>query len=198
MRPDYEPVARPNAIEAPRDQVEAPSPARLHAGLPMVNAHRIAHEAEHWLLHEVPRLTASLAHSNPGAHCGAGAANDAPQEADHDTRQPSPGPGTAQPDPLAELRLTRIKAAPLRSAATALPAPRSGLRPRAGAPDCERLADWAGGSSALPDSPASTGTRRGRFASLRDGLRPPSTEPGRESPVWAAIGGWQKPKMIGC
>jgi len=38
-----------------------PSRARLHAGLPMVNAHRIAHEAEHWLLHEVPRLTASLA-----------------------------------------------------------------------------------------------------------------------------------------
>jgi len=86
-------VARPNAIEAPRGQVEAPSRTRLHARLPMVNAHRIAHEAEHWLLHKVPRLTASLAHSNPGAHCGARAANDAPQEADHDTRQASGGTG---------------------------------------------------------------------------------------------------------
>jgi hypothetical protein len=41
-----------------------------------------------------------------------------------------------------------------------------------------------GGSSPPPDSPASAGTRRGRYASPGgDGLRPLPTEPGRESPV---------------
>jgi hypothetical protein len=35
--------------------------------LPLVDAHRIAHDAEHRLLHDVPRLSAALVHANPGA-----------------------------------------------------------------------------------------------------------------------------------
>jgi hypothetical protein len=49
--------------------------------------------------------------------------------------------------------------------------------------------------------PASTGTRRERFASLHDGLRPPSTEPGRESPVRGSYRGkghqaWARRRLI--
>ncbi len=77
-----------------------------------------------------------------------------------------------------------VKAAPLRSAATALPAPRSGLRPRS----CGRATTGPHAKLTtlahlpIPDCPASSRSRRERFASLRDGLRPPSTEPCRESP----------------
>ena len=59
-------MARPNAIEAPRDQGEAPSRARLHAGLPLVDTHRIARQAEHRLLHDVARLT-RLVHATRSA-----------------------------------------------------------------------------------------------------------------------------------
>lgn len=47
-----------------------------------------------------------------------------------------------------------VKAAPQRSAATALPAPRSGLRPRADAPARCCVPTDQGGSSPLPDCPA--------------------------------------------
>jgi hypothetical protein len=67
---------------------------------------------------------------------------------------------------------------------------RSGLRPHARGRASSMLGPVdEGGSSPLPDYPALPGTRRERFASLRDGLRPLPTEPGRESPVMAAIGG---------
>ena len=35
--------------------------------LSLVEAHRVAHDAEHQLLHDVPRLSAALVHANPGA-----------------------------------------------------------------------------------------------------------------------------------
>ena len=43
--------------------------------LSLVDAHRVAHDAEHQLLHDVPRLSAALVHANPGAGAG-GAAHD--------------------------------------------------------------------------------------------------------------------------
>jgi len=59
-----------------------------------------------------------------------------------------------------------IKAAPLRSAATAPPAPSSGVMPRAQARQLGAASQlFRGGSSRLPDSPALPGTRRERSAS---------------------------------
>jgi cation diffusion facilitator family transporter len=40
------------------------------ADLPLTDAHRIAHEAEHRLLHDLPRLSAALVHAHPGAAAG--------------------------------------------------------------------------------------------------------------------------------
>ena len=37
------------------------------SALPLVEAHRIAHQAEHRLLHDVPRLSAALVHAHPAA-----------------------------------------------------------------------------------------------------------------------------------
>src|SRR5829696_5211411 len=47
--------------------------------LSLVEAHRVAHEAEHRLLHDVPRLSAALVHAHPGA----GAAADAHALVEH-------------------------------------------------------------------------------------------------------------------
>jgi hypothetical protein len=55
------------------------------------------------------------------------------------------------------------------------------------------MPDWLGGSSPLLNYPASPGTRRERSASLRDGLRPLPTEPGRESPVRGSYRGRATP-----
>jgi len=41
--------------------------------LSLVEAHRVAHDAEHRLLHDVPRLSAALVHANPGADADAAA-----------------------------------------------------------------------------------------------------------------------------
>jgi cation diffusion facilitator family transporter len=41
--------------------------------LSLVDAHRVSHEAEHRLLHDVPRLAAALVHANPGAGAAAAA-----------------------------------------------------------------------------------------------------------------------------
>jgi hypothetical protein len=101
-----------------------------------------------------------------------------------------------------------FNAAPLRSAARRYPhgAARAALwleapRARARQPDAStRLT--RGGSSPLPDSPASAGTRRGRSASpaamWRDGLRPPPTEPGRESPVLCSYRGREPTVHVPC
>lgn len=45
----------------------------VDAGLPLVDAHRIAHDVEHRLLHALPHLSGALVHANPGpveAHHG--------------------------------------------------------------------------------------------------------------------------------
>ena len=47
--------------------------------LPLTDAHRIAHEAEHRLLHDVPRLSAALVHAHPGSAAG----HDAHQLVEH-------------------------------------------------------------------------------------------------------------------
>jgi len=41
--------------------------------LSLVEAHRVAHDAEHQLLHDVPRLSAALVHAHPGAGADADA-----------------------------------------------------------------------------------------------------------------------------
>jgi cation diffusion facilitator family transporter len=45
----------------------------VHPGLSLVDAHRVAHDTEHRLLHEVPRLSAALVHAHPGAGASADA-----------------------------------------------------------------------------------------------------------------------------
>jgi cation diffusion facilitator family transporter len=42
----------------------------VSADLPLTDAHRIAHEAEHRLLHDIPRLSAALVHAHPGSAAG--------------------------------------------------------------------------------------------------------------------------------
>jgi len=87
-------------------------------------------------------------------------------------------------------RRSKIKAAALRFAASALPAPRSGLRPRAhGRARPKQPADWPG---RLIPFPRLSGVDRNPSRALRvacsDGLRPLPTESGRESLVAGAIG----------
>ena len=41
--------------------------------LSLVEAHRVAHDAEHQLLHDVPRLSAAMVHAHPGAGAAAAA-----------------------------------------------------------------------------------------------------------------------------
>jgi divalent metal cation (Fe/Co/Zn/Cd) transporter len=53
----------------------------VDAGLPLLAAHQIAHDAEHRLLHAVPRLSAALVHADPGG--AAGAASPAHQQLAH-------------------------------------------------------------------------------------------------------------------
>lgn len=84
---------------------------------------------------------------------------------------------------IAEIALSNDQGGCAALRRTALPAPRSGLRPhargRAWHPQRTSGSCW----HPLPaNCPASTGTCRERSASLRDGLRPLATEPGRESP----------------
>ncbi len=43
----------------------------MEPALSLVDAHRVADEAEHQLLHDVPRLAAALVHANPGAGAAA-------------------------------------------------------------------------------------------------------------------------------
>jgi cation diffusion facilitator family transporter len=51
----------------------------VDADLPLTEAHRIAHEAEHRLLHDLPRLSAALVHAHPGS----AAARDAHRLVEH-------------------------------------------------------------------------------------------------------------------
>jgi cation diffusion facilitator family transporter len=50
----------------------------VDASLPLLDAHQIAHDAEHRLLHAIPRLSAALVHADPG-----GAATGAHQQLEH-------------------------------------------------------------------------------------------------------------------
>jgi cation diffusion facilitator family transporter len=43
----------------------------VDADLPLLAAHRIAHDAEHRLMHDVPRLSAALVHPDPGVQAAA-------------------------------------------------------------------------------------------------------------------------------
>jgi len=54
----------------------------VSADLPLAEAHRIAHEAEHRLIHDLPRLSAALVHAHPGSAAG----RDAHRLVDHHRR----------------------------------------------------------------------------------------------------------------
>jgi cation diffusion facilitator family transporter len=61
--------------------------AVVDADLPLLAAHRIAHEAEHRLLHEIPRLSAALVHAHPAPAAAAAAHQLVAHHRDRDTAE---------------------------------------------------------------------------------------------------------------